>query len=354
MSAVDGPVSDEANTGPAPLHCRSAKNFLPNLIQRLNHSPNFAPVPGFHAYLIHPKQLKPPMKSPLIIASCIFAALAAQAFAYSDDGHMYVAKIAYDRLPPAKQKKLDELMALIKNGRAPYNSASAACWPDDVKHTPGFGPTADWHFIDMPLNGGPLPTKANILDGIKKNLADYRTAASAPSTPANKLKQARAIAFLIHLVGDIHQPLHCSEPGGSTGGNAIQVANARPPGNLHHFWDGAYGVSFDRTSGKAIVPGNGARPATAKATAFADRTRAIMVGHAPGPLWNSNGQDYRAWANQTFAIAKRDAYGPLAVHGPPYAPVMLSEAYVNKARDITDRRVTLAGYRLAKLLDSLL
>jgi hypothetical protein len=294
------------------------------------------------------------MKSPLLIASCILAALASQALAYSDDGHMYVAKIAYDRLSAPKQKKLDGLMALIKNGRAPYNAVSIACWPDDVKHKPGFEATGDWHFIDMPLNGGPLPSKANIFDGINKNIADYRAAAAAPATAANKLKQARAIAFLIHLVGDIHQPLHCSEPGGSTGGNAITIANAQPPGNLHHFWDGAYGVSFTTAGHKAIVPANGARPATANAKSFGDRTRAIMAGHTPGPLWNSNGQDYRAWANQTFAIAKRDAYAPLALHGPPYAPVTLTEAYVNKARDITDQRVTLAGYRLAKLLDSLL
>jgi S1/P1 Nuclease len=294
------------------------------------------------------------MKSYLIIVSCILAALAAQALAYSDDGHMYVAKIAYDRLPAAKQKKLDDLVKLLKNGRAPYNSVSAACWPDDVKHNPAFEGTGDWHFIDMPLNGGTLPTKANVLDGIKKNIADYQAAAAAPATPANKLKQARAIVFLIHLAGDIHQPLHCSEPGGSTGGNGITVANVQPPGNLHHFWDGAYGASFDRASGKSVLPGNGVRPTTAKAKAFADRTTAIMTGHTPGPLWNSNGQDYQAWANQTFAIAKRAAYGPLAVHGPPYAPVTLSEAYVNKARDITDQRVTLAGYRLAKLLDSLL
>jgi hypothetical protein len=294
------------------------------------------------------------MKSYLIIVSCVLAALAAQALAYSDDGHMYVAKIAYDRLPAAKQKKLDDLVKLLKNGRDPYNSVSAACWPDDVKHSPGFAGTGDWHFIDTPLNGGTLPGKANILDGIKKNIANYQAAAAAPSTRANKLKQARAIVFLIHLVGDIHQPLHCSEPGGSIGGNGIKVANVRPSGNLHHFWDGAYGASFDRASSKSLVPANGVRPATAKEKAFADRTTAIMTGHKPGLLWNTIGQDYQAWANQTFTIAKKTAYGPLAVHGPPYAPVTLSEAYVNKARDITDDRVTLAGYRLAKLLDSLL
>jgi len=294
------------------------------------------------------------MKSYLVIVSCILAALAAQALAYSDDGHMYVAKIAYDRLPAAKQKKLDDLVKLIKNGKAPYNSVSAACFPDDVKRSPGFEGTGDWHFIDTPLNGGTLPKKANILNGIAKNIADYRAAAAAPATPANKLKQARAIVFLIHLVGDIHQPLHCSEPGGSTGGNGITVANDPSRQNLHHFWDGAYGASFDRAKGKSVVPGNGARPATAKAKAFADRTTAVMTGHTPGPLWNSIGQDYQAWANQTFAIAKSTAYGPLAVHGPPYAPVTLNEAYVNKARNVTDQRVTLAGYRLAKLLDSLL
>lgn len=294
------------------------------------------------------------MKSYLLIVSCILAALAAQSLAYSDDGHMYVAKIAYDRLPAAKQKKLDDLVKLLKNGRAPYNAVSAACWPDDVKKKPGFEATGNWHFINMPLNGGAPPTKANILDGIRKNIADYQAAAAAPATPANKLKQARAIAFLIHFVGDIHQPLHCAEPGGSLGGNNIKVANDRSRGNLHHFWDGAYGTSFDRASGKLVVPGNGTRPTTANSQAFAARTTAIMSGHTPGPLWNSSGQDYQAWANQTFAIAKRTAYGPLAVHGPPYADVTLSESYLNKARTVTDQRVTLAGYRLAKLLDSLL
>ncbi len=289
-----------------------------------------------------------------IISILTLAITVGTALPYSDDGHMHVAKIAYDKLSPAKRGKLDALMALLKNGKAPYNAVSAACWPDDVKKMRGFTQTANWHFVNTPLGGGPLPKKANIFDGIKTNIAAYKAAAAAADTPANRLKQAQALAFLIHLAGDIHQPLHCSEPGHSTGGNDIAIANADPKANLHHFWDGTYGASFDKATGKVSVAPNAARPSSANDASFASRTAAVVAGHAPGAFWNSKPGNFQAWADESFAAAKTDAYGPLAVKGPPYAPVILTEAYVTNARDITDRRIAMAGYRLAKLLDGLM
>ena len=286
------------------------------------------------------------------LIAALFLLATRAAFAWSDDGHELVAQIAFDRLTPAKQQKLSAIVATLSSGKAPYNAVTVACWPDDIKwQRPG---TKPWHYIDIPVPSGPAPGAPNVVTKLTEMVAQYKAADAGPRTQANRRRKAEAIAFLIHFAGDIHQPLHAAEHASDGGGNAVTIANAAKGTNLHHFWDGAYGVRMASNSGNVVVPGNSPRPITALETAFRARVGAIVSQYPPGFNWNHLGQDYAAWAQETHDKAVSIAYAGLKPSGMTSNPATVTPAYVSEAKALAGKRIALAGYRLAALLDSLL
>jgi hypothetical protein len=172
------------------------------------------------------------------------------AFGWGDGGHEIVAAIAYSRLNDRAKAEADRLLAVPVSpaGRPePSDPAKrfmhAAHWADDVK--PMLPDTADEHFIDQPFSPdgttlpGDLPKSDNIVVALKWYVLTLRIG-------SNDSEKARALRFVIHFVGDIHQPLHCSTrvtralPEGDRGGNdfiryltGIPTAMCRlPPGVL--------------------------------------------------------------------------------------------------------------------------
>jgi hypothetical protein len=160
-----------------------------------------------------------------------------------------------------------------------------------------------------------------------------------------------ALAWLFHLVGDIHRPLHTAKlftveyPEGDRGGNEIcvRVTQARQPMDLHRFWD-------DVTTSSANVT-------RLKNAATEIRNR---PGFAKSQLTELQSTNADAWAKESFEIAPKFAYQNGALVRSPRggnrnctnvaaAPV-LPVGYVVSARRIADRRMILAGYRLADVL----
>src|SRR5438270_13657961 len=101
----------------------------------------------------------------------------------------------------------------------------AAHWPDDVRGT--MPATADEHFVDKPFftDGSPLPADlpkpVNVIEALQATVATLQHGTS-------DAEKTKALRFLIHYVGDIHQPLHCATrvtqamPEGDRGGNDFQ------------------------------------------------------------------------------------------------------------------------------------
>ena len=166
-----------------------------------------------------------------------------------------MATIAYARLTPRARARVSELLAVPV---APYTLSrqsrdfvDASVWADEVRGEPGFEPTRPWHFVDNPFGITPetplppgLPSAQNILAALRKEIAVLHDPA------AKQGDRARALRFVIHLVGDIHQPLHCAtrisplNPDGDRGGNdyaVIPPQNTRGD-NLHAFWDDGLGA----------------------------------------------------------------------------------------------------------------
>jgi S1/P1 Nuclease len=164
-------------------------------------------------------------------------------------------------------------------------------------------------------------------------------------------RKAVALAWLFHLVGDIHQPLHTAQlfttdyPNGDRGGNEIcmRVTQAGQPMDLHRFWDGVITSSSNLTRLRN------------EATPLRNRQE-----FQRSQLTELGGTDFESWAKESYEIATKIAYRNDGRIGIPKdgnkdctmvtAAPLLPPGYVVSASRIADRRMILAGYRLADLL----
>ena len=293
--------------------------------------------------------------------------------AWNGTGHEAVAQIAWDQLTPQRRAALvdvlkahpryaKDLMQHLEPGEDPAEHAfrEAATWPDQVKSTTNpLERTEDhhnWHYVDYPYDRdgktGPTPaetwdghsTPENLLQAMQKVTAELRD----PATPAPR--RAIDLCWVLHLVGDIHQPLHATSlysnayPTGDQGGNLFRVRTVDAPDvALHAVWDGAEGRSYEPGAIHQI----------------ADRCEDdYPLSEVKAAVDDTNVKD---WAAESFDVAKHDVYadGKLAgmtrqqaedrPDGVPPLPV----GYTRHARAVADRQIAIAGYRLAALLRTL-
>jgi hypothetical protein len=270
--------------------------------------------------------------------------------AWSPTGHMVVDQIAKERLTVNAQARITELLAVkvppekVKVGKsmvavAPRTGSflTVGCWADDVRSDAD----REVHYIDIAFSAdGTTPQVAPASKNIVKMLEQCLTVLKDPR--ASKTDRATKLRYLVHLAGDIHQPLHAAtrctgeQPGGDRGGNEFPIVGAA---NLHSYWDGGVGLL------KTTI----ARPLTADGMAKIAALAAHCTAALPPPAPNhpSLVTPFSAWAQESHALAKTTAYADLEQHDTP------SAAYVANAQRVVRERVALAGYRLADLLNEL-
>jgi hypothetical protein len=275
------------------------------------------------------------------------------ALAWHDAGHMVVAQIAYLRLTPAAKRQVDRLLvteadkrALISYCDKKYNPVTIAVWMDDFKSDSLNDDYAPWHYINykplfdgIPERGDAGPEPVNVLDRLDWIINTMRKGTGKDKTDAELL------GFLFHLVGDVHQPLHTTtrytakQPDGDAGGNgfAIQMPPESRIKNLHSYWDSAAGQF-----GFESIPRDAS--GLARIRQFADR---IMATYPPDPIQDWKQLDPHQWVEESNAIARRFAYvGIKEGQAPP-------PSYSDEAKRLCARRIALAGYRLAALLNTI-
>ena len=169
------------------------------------------------------------MKKHLSIALAIGLSLTIISWGFK--GHRVTALVAEDYLTPqAKQA-----VRAILGGET---LADVSTWADEIKGDPQYGNSASWHFINLPLGlsyeqfvkACYSQDKDNVLSAI---LAAENKLAS-PTISQSEKKDA--LKFLVHLIGDAHQPMHVSRAE-DKGGNTIQVRFDGQGTNLHALWD---------------------------------------------------------------------------------------------------------------------
>src|SRR3954468_19168244 len=226
--------------------------------------------------------------SHLLVATGLFwLTLAAPATAWAPQGHEIIAAIARAHLTPAARTKA----AALLGGDAMI--VLVASWADEVRDARP--ETAPWHYVDIPLGAKGYDARRDCPGGQCVVAQIEGEARILSETRAGKPARAEALRFLIHFVGDLHQPLHAAD-NGDHGGNDVMVHWGRKRGSLHHVWD------------QEVVAALGEG-----AMAVAQRIDASLT---PAQTLRDSGGTPADWANESLADA-RVIYGQL---NGPYLP----------------------------------
>ncbi|HEX5229186.1 MAG TPA: S1/P1 nuclease [Bryobacteraceae bacterium] len=299
--------------------------------------------------------------------TAFFMALPSQA--WFNGGHMLVAYIAYRNLTPRVRSRVDallqrnEMYAHWTNGVAEADKpiaafVKAATWADCIKRQdcePGYTrdggdvppgrPTdaqnigyadkrmhAYWHFIDLPLAAGAPGAPPKVPNALTEIELLTKAIGSAESDDVKSYD----LVWLEHLVGDIHQPLHATSrftpnhPDGDAGGNRVYFCEKPCKDELHAYWDGLLGDDLALSQAKK---------------------RGNLLLESGKPTGASNASP-NAWVKQSFDLAKRYVYAPPIGDDATRSLSPRPDAqYAAQAKRVARAQATLAGYRLAALLN---
>lgn len=286
---------------------------------------------------------------PLFLAACLILSTSMTSLGWGAGGHMMVAAIAFKRLNPTAKAQVKKLLAVPINPsdvtKACADFVNTGHWADDVRPKLGFEFAPNLHFIDFPfvVDNTPkpdLPDEKNIVTALEHYVNVLKT-----SFDTNE--QAEALRFVIHFVGDIHQPLHCAtrvdsaHPKGDQGGNQFVITIGTQSVKLHSYWDGGLD-SFP----KGGPPPTFTPPALTKITPAVTQA---LEGHpdTDPDLKLDDPFNYMAWAKESEQFAKDAVYKDITAGQTPTA------AYKTRGIEVVRKRVAFGGYRLAALLNAI-
>ncbi|MDE6042308.1 MAG: S1/P1 nuclease [Muribaculaceae bacterium] len=163
-----------------------------------------------------------------LFLSALMLCSATLAFGWGQKGHDTVAFIAENHLTPAAKAAVDSIL----DGKSPVYWAN---WLDNASHTPEYAYTKTWHYknvdADRTYDDMPANPAGDAVTAIKMQL---ETLANPEATKAEK---QLAMKILVHVVGDMHQPMHMGHAT-DLGGNRVKVKFFNRDKNLHGIWDG--------------------------------------------------------------------------------------------------------------------
>lgn len=158
---------------------------------------------------------------------CILFLCSLPALAWGPTGHRVVGAIAEQHLTRKARKAVHRLLG-------DTSLAIASTWMDEVRSDPRYDATHDWHWVTIPDGSTYAASEKNphgdVVEAIDRMKAILR------SDTATTEHKRTALRFLVHLIGDLHQPLHVGR-GDDKGGNDFQVEWMKKGSNLHRVWD---------------------------------------------------------------------------------------------------------------------
>lgn len=304
------------------------------------------------------------------VAYALVFLLTAPLHAWNATGHRIIAAIAYERLTPRVRAKVDELIRrhpdydalFTKDAPAELTARAraaflyAATWPDVIrgdarfydetrrdttptpllKGFPEMGRHGTWHYYDIPYapDGfhAPRQRPPHALSELRRLIEEIGTVAP--------VDQAYDLPWLMHIEGDVHQPLHATsrvlkaQPKGDAGGNLVYIS---PNTNLHAVWDSAAGTDIS--------------------DAYVSAYAAAVTAEFPAPRNPSIDPKRWLWAGEaetlaeSYRLVKSDVYTFGLETGTRERPLTLPARYEEQAKRIARQRIALAGYRLAAVLN---
>lgn len=296
--------------------------------------------------------------------------LACPASAWWCEGHEVIALIARNHLSPAalagvtallQSQPIDPALRRFCQNRPDDLMADASSWADDVKKSEQ---TGSWHYMDIPLGEkhndlekwckpvGPADNGQErtgcLLSALRYNLNVLH------NDKESDAERAKALRYLIHLVGDLHQPLHTTA-NNDQGGNCTPIQFLSDPKitNLHSVWDG---MIFNRDLNP---PGT----SLTDVAATLDQKFEPQLKH-----WSKSGINFEKWVWESHEVAQKTVYGKLIpkitaepfdefsackVHSEKYSALHLqvTPLYQESVAPVLEEQIAKAGYRLAEVLN---
>jgi hypothetical protein len=258
--------------------------------------------------------------------------ISARALAWGPEGHRIVADIAETQLSPIARR---EVKKLLGND----DLAAIAVWADEIR---GERPeTYGWHFVDIPMDASGFSEQRDCFRPDEKHpdtLQDHHNCVVdrinifqrvLADNSAPRQDRIEALKFLVHFVGDVHQPMHAI--GEARGGNDVHVSEfgstqcGRSPCNLHLAWDTGLikhaGISEERYVARLNE-------------LIASRKLTVQAAGTPAE-----------WVNESFLLAKKIWLNEGGA---------VDETYFENDIGIVNRRLALAGIRLAREINEAL
>lgn len=294
------------------------------------------------------------------LGAALLAGDAAQA--WGPAGHEAIGAVADQRLSPAARAVIQRLLAedLDRDGHPSHRTtlAQVASWPDEIRGHPGDHP--HWHYDNIPVCHADGGTAAWCRQGECASVQVDRQLAILANANLPLQERNEALKWVVHLVGDLHQPLHAADfaeganlihvlphgghrhrEGGWGESTAFHGGEGHHEGeSLHAFWDSRL-VHIDLHDEHGVIPERSLR----RLFQVADHFSRAELDKGPGDWALESNQIARDFALRIDGIQ-------CALEGRHDLPeVMLPDAYVARARHIVDERLALAGARLAQQLN---
>jgi len=229
------------------------------------------------------------------LSTALFLALCAPvpAYAWGNEGHEAIARIARSYLTPAARGRVDAILASDNDTLTASDMAARATWADVWRGSHRF--TASWHFADIELEGGSLdaacfgfpPRQGLASEGPAQDCVVAKIEQFTRDPATSDAERRLALKFVLHFVGDVHQPLHAADHQ-DRGGNCVRITlGGTRTVNLHSYWD-------------TVVVGEIAPDARTLAVTLRGRITAAQIS-----TWSTGSP--RDWARESFTLAKSAA-----------------------------------------------
>lgn len=287
----------------------------------------------------------------------LVACLPTAGLAWGYQGHEVIAALAWQYMTPRARSQAQALLARDADALTLPDFIHRASWADAYRKVQTN--TGPWHYVDIPLSEADTFAHAGRAEAALCPYPNLNGPAASPNAPAGdcvadkilqfeaELKDKRtlmperimALKFLIHLVGDIHQPLHAIDDQ-DHGGNCVWIRTPADPVSLHGYWDTQlvqHVLNGRQTLAYALDLQRRITPAQVKA-------------------WSGN--DLMAWGAQSAVLAHDVAYHidlrplPTCQHDNRLRPLTLPRGYDSTAEDVVRTQLEKAGVRLAMMLNT--
>jgi len=247
----------------------------------------------------------------LALAAFALSAHATNAHAWGAQGHQVIALVAEQQLTPKAKEKVSKLLALEPG----ETLASISTWADEHRNPT----TASWHYINFPKDSCTYDAQRNCPDGncvveaINRHL-------EVLTSKAPDAKRLTALKYVVHLVADVHQPLHAGHRE-DRGGNTYQLRVFKRGTNLHALWDTGLIKNLNMSN-----------------EALSAKLLAVPAAKSAGPLAAAN------IAEESCKIVGTSGF---------YPDRKVGADYIERYTPVMEQRLVIAAARLAAMLNML-